>query len=290
MSEQTTSGEEAPTRAGKAKSARIEVKDDPTAVLEPKVEDGKFHIQWSMRQNLGGGADENRLDLFVHKYTGKLIQEVERDDCAYEYDERVAGYITLWKIKSSFQDYGLNFIELLDPISQELADVAILLQTLHGVDDDEPVDIKSDPMTALFMMGRSEGFISKSLENEVGDANEITQGEVVYVEKLVVHKEFRGHGLGLFMLDAAVHVINSNMSLTLINPFPLQYEDECFHDKKRPQDYPAAGSIAADRKKLQAYYRRLGFEKIGEKLLGVWNGYLQPNLLEVEPKLANLLS
>lgn len=45
---------------------------------EPKVEDGRFYIQWSMKQNLGFGADENTLDMFANHYTGTLIQRVEK--------------------------------------------------------------------------------------------------------------------------------------------------------------------------------------------------------------------
>lgn len=267
---------------------------------EPKVEDGKFYIQWSMKQNLGYGADENTLDMFANHYTGTLIQRVEKEhdsegqgygwDEDDRYEKRVAGSVSLWRIKSNnIVNNGMGMIECLDPISQELADVAILLQTLEGVDDSSPIDMRSDPMTALFMHGRAEGSIPKTLVNEVGDGCEITQGETVYIEKLVVRKEFRGHGLGLFMLDAAANVINGHMSLTLINPFPLQYENESFRNGSRPQDYPVVGSIEDDRRKLEAYYRKLGFKKLGGKMLGMWNGYSQPELLNAAPSLVPLL-
>ena len=122
--------------------------------------------------------------------------------------------------------------------------------------------------------------------NECGDGDEICQGDAVYIDSLHVYKEYRGLGLGLFLIDAAVNVINSQMSLTLINPSPLQHFD--FHDDSHPNDYHIKGSYAQDRNKLIKYYSKLGFKKIGN-MLGVWNGYVLPDLITAEPKLRNLI-
>ena len=171
--------------------------------------------------------------------------------------------------------------------------MGILLETLESRDTGDFPEALFDPMnpmSSLFRMGRSQGLIPEKVINEVGDADEILQGSIVYVEKIVVHKEYRGFGLGIFMLDSAVNVINSSMSLTLINPFPLQYEDVSFHDKMRPHDYPEKGlSFEADGKKIADYYKKLGFKRIGECMLGFWNGYVAPGILKAAPKLKGLI-
>ena len=180
----------------------------------------------------------------------------------------MAGYITCWKINSpNIRDFGLgSFFEVLDPITEELSDVGSLLDALENNDG-------------------KDNFI-----NEVGDSDEILQGSKVYVDKIIVYKEYRGFGLGLFLLDSAVKVINDHMSLTLINPYPLQYEDITIQDDdSRPHEYPGKGtSLKADRQKISDYYRKLGFERIGKNMMGLWNGYITPKLLSAAPKLKDL--
>lgn len=76
------------------------------------------------------------------------------------------------------------------------------------------------------MLGIDKKCEEAELINNVGDKYDITQNDCVFIENLHVKKEYRGHGLGLFMIDAAINVVNSAMSLTLIKPYPLQYDDE----------------------------------------------------------------
>ena len=241
------------------------------------VENANYVIRWTMEQNLGDGEDENGMDIYVNHYKGTLIQNYESNESGSDDGkiideegriERVAGYITCWKInRHNIGNCGLgSFFEVLDPITEELSDVGILLDSLENSDD-------------------KDNFI-----NEVGDSCEIIQGAVVYVDKIIVYKEYRGFGLGLFLLDSVVKVINEHMSLTLINPFPLQYEDITIQDdESRPHEYPDKGtSLKADKQKISNYYRKLGFNRIGANMMGVWNGYITPKLLSAAPKLKDL--
>ena len=107
-----------------------------------------------------------------------------------------------------------------------------------------------------------------------------------------VKKKYRGHGLGLFMVDAAVNVINSDMSLTLLKPFPLQHESRNTSNDYQSTDIP----LEIAKKKLVDYYKKYGFaevELLGEgvevKLLGIWNGYRIPELTDVVPQLKKFM-
>jgi hypothetical protein len=49
-------------------------------------------------------------------------------------------------------------------------------------------------------------------------------GDIMYINRIVVDEEYKGMGLGLLLLEAC-DSLNSITSLTLIKPFPLQYEN-----------------------------------------------------------------
>ena len=280
-----------------SKRSRAEDAEDGSCAPEkkiPKVKDGKFSIKWSMEQNLGMGPDENDLDSYLHRYTGTLIKKAMNEN--YEEEERVAGKIQLWRIKAhNIQNHGLRLFDTLDVVSQELAEIGVILETLDGTIEDSPINMAHDIIRSLMLTARESGAIPKTIKpNEVGEGWEICTGDYVYVDRMIIHKEYRGYGLGLYLLDAAASVINGPTSLTLIKPFPLQHELDSLPRQDidmyaiRPPDYPPKGSLEEDMKKLSAYYRKLGFRKLGNEMLGMWNGYIQPSLLTAAPKLKEI--
>jgi hypothetical protein len=80
-------------------------------------------------------------------------------------------------------------------------------------------------------------------------------------------------GLGLFMIEAADAVINGQMSLCVIKPFPLQYEEQ----GPDPVLPPAAEA------KLRAHYTRIGFAPCpnGSKWMMRWNGRQHPDIRDL---------
>ncbi|GMH85674.1 hypothetical protein TrVE_jg6366 [Triparma verrucosa] len=123
--------------------------------------------------------------------------------------------------------------------------------------------------------------VEKAFVNKVGGDDEITQGDILYVNELKVEEKYRGMGLDLFLLDAADRQINSPMSLTpILIPFPLVYLK---HDAD-------CTNFTADQRRLADYYALLGFRDIGWPESGPyfvdkWDGYNSPQIENVCPKL-----
>jgi GNAT superfamily N-acetyltransferase len=269
------------------------------------VKNANYSIKWEFEQNLGSGRDGHTLDHYVHNYVGTLIQTIDRTmGCHFDESEDdeegkesiqkcVAGTISCWKIKNhNIGNTNLHIVEVLDPISEDLMQVGMLIATLAG--DFDTSDLSFNPNRAIYSMFNAaiaQGAMPKEITpNDCGNGFEISGGDIVYIDKLIVHKEFRGLGLGHFMVDSAINVINSHDSLTLIRPFPLQYENERFQNAERPQDYPPVGDINADTSKIRNYYKKLGFKALGPDYMGLWNGYHCPHVLKVSPKLNELLN
>lgn len=108
------------------------------------------------------------------------------------------------------------------------------------------------------------------------EADEDTSAsDLQLVERVTVDPAHRGHGLGLFMIEAANKVLNGHLSAQVIHPFPLQYE----HGE--PHDEAFAPSIA----KLRNHYGRLGFELVqNTEFMLRWNGaHGQPSLDQAMP-------
>jgi len=50
------------------------------------------------------------------------------------------------------------------------------------------------------------------------------QGDEQVIKRMVVNASNRGHRLGLFTIEAANEVVNGNLSVQIVKPFPLQFE------------------------------------------------------------------
>jgi GNAT superfamily N-acetyltransferase len=233
-----------------------------------------FSIEWSMRQdgNTGSGITN------VLHYTGKL--KLVNYDTGEEKD---CGEIQCTKIlRSNMENDGEDFYDICDSVSSELERVAHLVRSIELDDTNRRDETERDRERARFMRMIIDRTVitaeNGEFVNEVGDKWEITQGDILYVSRLRVKEEYRGMGLGLYLLDAADRQINSPMSLTLLIPFPLIYDESCAD----------RSNLKADMKRLAAYYKRLGFGSLGwpessSWFMARWNGYTHPNIETVCP-------
>jgi len=113
--------------------------------------------------------------------------------------------------------------------------------------------------------------------------DEVLQGDLQVIERMEVHPAHRGLGLGLFMIEAADHVINGHCSAQVIKPFPLQFEQRNrrygFPAPPQPTDRTHNAMFTAARDKLRAHYASLGFKvHRSTQYMLRWNGYQNPNL------------
>jgi GNAT superfamily N-acetyltransferase len=198
---------------------------------------------------------EHSISNVLH-YTGKLKAEKRHEGDYFNPEKEDCGEIHCTKIlQTNMENEGENLYYICDCVSSELERVAHLL-------------------TAKWDKTEDGKFV-----NEVGDKWEVTQCDILYVSILKVKEEYRGMGLGLYLLDAADRQINSHMSLTLLIPFPLVYEESGVD----------RSNLKADMKRLAAYYKRLGFgslgwpESAGSLFVARWNGYTSPRIETVCP-------
>lgn len=257
---------------------------------------GRFYVKWELQTELRSFDSHDGLDNYLHHYSGKLLYEDNYDYDA-EAEPVVAGRIEATIIlPGNIVDSGGDVYDVCDEKSEELSRVGLLYNRLFGSEDYSK--------EKLFLQSRDGNSSGSHVEliNDVGDGDEITQGSILYIDKIVVEESFRGLGLGLFLLDHADKVINSSMSLCLLIPYPLQYEGNQNHpwDSFRrcdvgtiPPEIAAAKSAfeAAFKpsvEKLRQLYALLGFRTLKHgknEFMGRWNGYVSPSIKRVCPHL-----
>ena len=126
--------------------------------------------------------------------------------------------------------------------------------TVHGVDLHELLDETAELQELIPLLETIEG-------------EDIGQGTMLYINRIVIDREHRGKGLALWLIAAADKLLNDHMSLSVICPHPLNDNGTV------PWDADDA-VVVAGRAKLAAYYGRLGFKPWAESsdLLVRWNG------------------
>jgi len=118
------------------------------------------------------------------------------------------------------------------------------------------------------------GYIEEGVKNDVGGRHEIAVGgTMIYINHVKVKEDFRGLGLGLYMVDEACRKINGRMSLTILRPAPISSSGLAPKERKRAI------------RKLRAYYGLLDFRALGEDYIARWNGYESASLQTVCPHL-----
>lgn len=121
------------------------------------------------------------------------------------------------------------------------------------------------------MFGRKNGSFHDEVDNEVGKPCEIFQCSKLYIEHVEVVKEFRGLGLGLYMVDEACRKINNPFGLTVLSPNPRIYLSWVTEEE---------GIL-----KLRRHFDFLGFQPLGEYLIARWKGSELPDLQAICPHL-----
>ena len=106
----------------------------------------------------------------------------------------------------------------------------------------------------------------------------------LYIDEIRLEKEYRGAGLGLYLIDQCEMLNCSNSGVVLITPFPLQY-------LKRGDR--STLKFKADKAKIADHYKLLGYRELGYRIdggaaefLAKFNGYMSPHLQDVAPGLA----
>ena len=95
-----------------------------------------------------------------------------------------------------------------------------------------------------------------------------------YVEELFVDAAWRGLGLGLFMLSHVQRGITCLTSYTLLAANPHWFSRSNVEKKTNKRiryESTAQAKFDHDVEKLQMYYSRIGFEKIGDLFVGLFN-------------------
>ena len=91
--------------------------------------------------------------------------------------------------------------------------------------------------------------------SEMTDAEYLVNQNVLYIDRLELHDEYRDRGLGLRALDGLLRAESSSFGLAVLKAFPLQYASST-----RPQVRPK--EFKRDTPKLMKHYERLGFRGI----------------------------
>lgn len=212
------------------------------STYKPKraIPTGTFSIQWSMTSSL---SDRDYIeDAYVDYWYGNLLFHdfFLGGNC----QAKKIGTIELIKVdrKLDVQDYK----DVLGYHSGELEAFADLFD--------------------------ADGELCEGVRNDVGDEWDL--GSMLYVKRILVDKEYRGLGLGLFLVDEACRKINCYESLTFLIACPTEKLNVDDDDSQQE-------SI----RRLRAYYSLLGFRPLGDLFLARWNGYMWPSLKKVCPHL-----
>lgn len=112
---------------------------------------------------------------------------------------------------------------------------------------------------------------SEATERVAGD---IDDPNVLIVDTAEIAVEYQGHGLGRRAVDTLVMTLGSGCGLVAIQPHPMQFGayGKAHHESERPRIAAWRARYGVDRfvgqkvaakKKLEAYWRRAGFTRVG---------------------------
>lgn len=98
-------------------------------------------------------------------------------------------------------------------------------------------------------------------------------GDLAILDRLIVNPPFCGRRVGLYCMEMTMR-ITGGMSLFALKPYPLQY---CPSYAGNPAVARQQRNLAADRRKLIAYYGQTGFRKVpGTSFMVLDPGALNP--------------
>ncbi|MBI4906072.1 MAG: hypothetical protein HY820_20735 [Acidobacteria bacterium] len=92
--------------------------------------------------------------------------------------------------------------------------------------------------------------------------------DLLIANRATVKPKYRGKGLGIMAVTTALDCFSRGCGLVVTKPFPLQFEGWQSPDWKPPQPLPRGmtkqRAFEAARKKLENYWARVGFRRIGK--------------------------
>jgi hypothetical protein len=220
---------------------------------------GRYYIKWSCITNMIDYDSPyiKNTDSYIVNHEGTLMFVSDEADEADDKEGMIAGSIKCTKIDSSqITNDHLNRFEYLDTRSDELSRVAQLMDALDGYNEIHTSNYGRENFFKQMISGSTE---KKILINNVGEDWEICQGSVLYISRVTINEDFKGLGLGLFLVDQADRILNSYMSLCLLIPFPLQYDTPEFQMDADTPEFDAAKrkvEFCAAKKKVTDHWMR----------------------------------
>lgn len=248
------------------------------------------------RKKKSSDADESRSESDSEKSKpAKDSTEGPRMSPSFDpWSDVLPGKYRIGKMKATkfnLNVEGVDWVEAADSITQEVYEAACMFRALqnHGDGFDAENEDEDDYVERQDFTG-----------NEVGDANEITQGSPLYIHSMVIDEKYRGLGLGYLLLNQAIYTISGQMSLIFLQPWSMTSE------LPYPKSRSAQDIAAYEEESMQAhhtlvkYYERAGFQCLQSKYeekerprrrvkriawMGLWNGYVTPQVEDYCPHL-----
>lgn len=124
-------------------------------------------------------------------------------------------------------------------------------------------DCHSADLLELSRLFDEDGELREEVRNDVGGHITISESTTLYIDHVQIDKEFRGLGLGLFLVDEADRKINDDQALVVLSPVPM----DSTRDSEEEEPMSADEAKAAVQK-LRKYFQLLGFQALGEKFAG----------------------
>jgi len=196
-----------------------------------------FSVVWKREDSLDVMQE---FDDYIYITHGEVVGETEMFDGLFEKREVVA----------SFSVTFVNFEKMI----------------AEGQDVEDIFDSHSDAMYNYYnVLYDGHDFMEDIYEMyDYG----LVGANLFIIDRLLVFSRFRGHGLGLKVMDFLISRLGHGAALVLIKPFPLQFEcGECPEQWKRdpPREW-GFSKLSKSKKnsmsKLRAHYGKIGFSEL----------------------------
>ncbi|KAF0694327.1 Aste57867_14780 [Aphanomyces stellatus] len=229
---------------------------------------GRYWITWSCKATKKDAP-------FVTTHTARLLFQPEHDWS----DEVEAGSLVAHKIHwHAIEESGKDLLTTVSEVSSDKkASVARLLRSLSEgalLSDDDDANVPTTPPSASDDADvRDLADVVPTL-HDICPYDELTGGDVLYVDEVKILPPFRKCGFGLLLVERADHLLNSHLSMCLLNPRPLLQENDGTSEMKK-----AALEVATA--KIERYFQLLGFERLqvgSSQYLARWNGSYHPTV------------
>ena len=192
---------------------------------------GYFEVALSARAELDADPD---LASYITPFAGTVRYTRHKDGKSF----RVGRFLCHRVYADRATDAGLSMYELLDNESQEMGD-------LYGALFDPATDDLAEDVQMRF---------------------ETIGTDLLVLDYVILHPRWRGLKLGLLVARKLVDLLGAGCALTVSNILPLN------PDAHEPFDVPAgwiprhetAPELAAARRALGKYFRRMGFRRVGK--------------------------